>query len=160
MNTFPLKRKQTLINTEEELQINHNSVTIGTQIENTSNIGKGMEPLDPNRAENPFDKAQPGETPIHLSNFHKVLNDNFIVEAIKPDNQSARIRKLIINKDWIALKHYSKKSHSLRKDLSVNQTGCIIYDGKLYLPPNYAISPYTPSTKPIRDKREGCLWLN
>ena len=63
------------------------------------------------------------------------MNENFIAEAIKLDNQSARIRKLIINKDWLALKHYSKCWHSLTKDLSVNETGCIIYDGKLYLPP-------------------------
>ena len=63
------------------------------------------------------------------------MNENIIAEATKLDNQSARIRKLIISKDWLALKHYSKYWHSLRKDLSVNETGCIIYDGKLYLPP-------------------------
>ena len=61
--------------------------------------------------------------------------ENCIAEAIKLDIQSARIRKLIINKDWLALKLYSKYWHSLRKDLSVNEKGCIIYDGKLYLPP-------------------------
>ena len=66
MNTIPLQRNQTLINREEELQFNNNSVNIGTQTENTSNIGKGIEPLDPNWVENPFDKAQPGETPIQL----------------------------------------------------------------------------------------------
>ena len=99
-----------------------------------SNIGKATEPQDPNRAENPFEKAQPGKNPIQLSNLHKVLNEHFIAEATKLDNQSARIRKLIINKDWLEIKHYSKYWHTFRKDLSVNETGCIIYDSKLHLP--------------------------
>ena len=159
MNTIPLQSNQTLINTEEEFQINNNSVTIGTQTENTSNVGKGIEPLDPNRVENPFDKAQLVETPIQLSNLHKVFNGNFFAEAIKLDNQSARIRKLIIKKDWIALKHNSKYWHSLRKDLSVNETGCIIYDGKLYLPPQLS-DIALHSIHKTHTGQAGCLWLN
>ena len=135
MNSIPLQSNQALINTDGESQANNSSVTIGTQTENLSIMGKGIEPLDPNRVENPFKKTQPGETSIQLSNLHKVLNEKFIAEVIKLDNQRARIRKLIINEDWLALKHYSKYWHSLRKDVSVNETGCIIYDGKLYLPP-------------------------
>ena len=64
------------------------------------------------------------------------MNKNFISEAIKLDNQSNRIRKMIQNQDWLALKHYSRYWHTLKKDLSVNENGCILYDRKLYIPPN------------------------
>ena len=43
---------------------------------------------------------------------------------------------MVQNQDWLALKHYSCYWHTLEKDLSVNDNGCILYDGKRYIPPN------------------------
>ena len=62
------------------------------------------------------------------------MNENFISEAIKLDNQSNRFRIMIQNKDWHALKHYSRYWHTLTKDLSVNDNSSNLYDGKLYIP--------------------------
>ena len=63
---------------------------IATQKDNPTNIGKGTTPLDPNWIENPIDNTQSVPS-IPLSNLHKVLNENFISEAIRLDNQSDRI---------------------------------------------------------------------
>ena len=111
------------------------SITIATQTDIPTNLGRGTTPLDPNRVEKPFDIAQ-SDTPTLLANLHKVLNESFISEAIRLDNQSNRIRKIIQNQDWLALKHYSRYWHTLKKYLSVNDNGCILYDGKIYIPPN------------------------
>ena len=43
---------------------------------------------------------------------------------------------MIQNQDWLAPKHYSRYWHTLKKDLYVNDNGCKLYDGKLYIPPN------------------------
>ena len=43
---------------------------------------------------------------------------------------------MLQNQDWLALKHYSRHWHTLKKDLFVNDNGCILHDGKLYIPPN------------------------
>ena len=56
MNSVPLQSNQALINTDSESKANNSSVTIGTQTENLSIMGKGTEPLDPNRVEKPIQK--------------------------------------------------------------------------------------------------------
>ena len=105
MNTYLLQNNESIIKTDNDNRANQNSITIGTQTEETLNIGKDLGPLGPDRAVNPLKNTQTGETPLLFSG---VMNGNFIAEAIKLDNQSARIRKMIINKDWLALKHHSK----------------------------------------------------
>ena len=91
MNTVLHQSNPNLVSNDSETQANKNSITIGTQTDNLSNIGNGTGPLDPNRADNPFGETQPGENPIQLSNLHKVLNKHFIAEATKLDNQSTII---------------------------------------------------------------------
>ena len=63
MNSIPLQSNQTLINTHGESQPSHNSVTIGIQTENLSNMGKGTEPLNPNRVKTPIRKCPTGQNP-------------------------------------------------------------------------------------------------
>ena len=46
---------------------------------------------------------------------------------------------MIQNQDWLARKYYLRYWHTLKKDLSVNDNGCILYDGKLYIPPNLRV---------------------
>ena len=130
----PIQENTTVSNQPQHLDPPR-SVTTATQIDIDNNLGKGITPLDPTRVKNPFENTQ-SENNIPLSNLHKVMSENFISEAIKLDNQSNRIRKMIQNQDWLALKHYSRYWHTLKKDLSVNENGCILYDGKLYIPPN------------------------
>ena len=130
----PLQENNIISNQPQQLDP-PKSITTSTQTDNQCNLGKGLTPLDPSRVKNPFENTH-SENNIPLSNLHKVMNENFISEAIKLDNQSNRIRKMIQNQDWLALKHYSRYWHTLKKDLSVNDNGCILYDGKLYIPPN------------------------
>ena len=52
----------------------------------------------------------------------------------KNNTTSNKIRRLIELHDWNAIKNFSKYRYSLRKDLSVNPNGCILYDGKMYIP--------------------------
>ena len=87
-------------------------------------------------------RSQSGKRPIRRSPIRtspflhriKVLNEKFISEAIRLDNQSNRVPKMIQNQDWLALKHYFPYWHNLKRGLSVNDNGCILYDGKLYIP--------------------------
>ena len=151
----PLQENTTANNQPQQLNPPR-SVTIATQTDTDNNLGKRLTPLDPTRAKKPFDNTQL-ENNIPLSNLHKVMNENFISEAIKLDNQSNRIRKMIQNQDWLALKHYSRYWHTLKKDLSVNENGKTVVS---FMMANftylliYAILHYNQSTKPIRDRRE------
>ena len=130
----PLQENNIVSNQPQQLDP-PKSITTSTQTDNQCNLGKRLTPLDPSRVKNPLENTH-SENNIPLSNLHKKMNENFISEAIKLDNQSNRIRKMIQNQDWLALKHYSRYWHTLKKDLSVNDNGCILYDGKLYIPPN------------------------
>ena len=113
MISIPLQNNSDLLNNDNAIPQNSNSVTIGLQNEQTSNIGRGTEPLDPNRAKKPFEHPQPGNNSLQLANFYKVMNEHFITKAIKLDNQSCRNRKMILNKDWLAVKHHSKNWYTL-----------------------------------------------
>ena len=113
---------------------NSKAITIGTQTDCISNIGQGLKPLNPNIVKNPFDQVTLENSPDYLLNLHKVLGESFIAEAIKNDTNSNKIRRLIELQDWNAIKCFYKYWYSLRKDLSVNPNGCILYDGKMYIP--------------------------
>ena len=63
MNTVLHQSNPNLLSNDSETQANKNSITIGTQINNLSNIGNGTGPLDPNRADNPFEKNPTGRKP-------------------------------------------------------------------------------------------------
>ena len=122
-------------NTQHQENItNKKAITIGTQTDYISNQGQGLKPLDPNIVENPFNSITIENSPDYLLNLHKVLGEAFIAEATKNDTNSSKIRRLIELQDWNAIKNYSKYWYSLRKDLSVNPNGCILYDGKMYIP--------------------------
>ena len=104
------------------------------QIYQRLGIYQGLKPLNPNIVENPFDQITLENSPDYLLNLHKVLGESFIAEAIKNDTNSNKIRRLIELQNWNAIKCYSKCWYSLRKDISVNPNGCILYDGKMYIP--------------------------
>ena len=103
MNTIPLQENSNVSNHPNQTN-NPKSITIATQTDSPTNIGKGTAPLHPNRVGNPFDNTQ-SVTLFPLSNLLKVLNENFISEAIILDNESNSIRKKIQNQDWLYLKH-------------------------------------------------------
>ena len=110
------------------------AITIGTQTDRISNIGLGLKPLNPHIVKNPFEDITLEYSPDYLLILHKVFGELFIAEAIENDTNSNKIRRLIELQDWNAIKNFSKYWYSLRKDLSVNPNGCILYDGKMYIP--------------------------
>ena len=110
------------------------AITIGAQTDCISNFGQKLKPLNPHIVKKPFGEITLENSPDYLLNIHKNLGESFIAEAIKNDTTSNKIRRLIELQDWNAIKNFSKYWYSLRKDLSVNPNGCILYDGKMYIP--------------------------
>ena len=108
--------------------------TIATQTEETKNLGLGRTPLNSKQHYNPFTEINYDEAPDYLKNLHQVLGEEFIAEATKADPQSRSLQQIIQDKDWTTLKHFSRYWHSLKRDLGVTPSGCIIYDGKLFIP--------------------------
>ena len=59
-----------------------------------------------------------------------------MAEATKQDKSLSPIIKLIKERDWESLKKSNKYFYSLRKDLAVTDSGCMLYDNKLVIPRN------------------------
>ena len=113
----------------------NNTNTIATpQTEDTNNTGQGRNPLNSKQHFSPFVEIHYEEIPDYLKNLHKVLGEEFIAEATRSDPQSRRLLQIIQDKDWTTLKHFSHYWHSLKRDLVVTPSGCILYDGKLFIP--------------------------
>ena len=110
------------------------AIAIRTQTDCISNIGQGLKPLNPSIVKNPFDEITLENSSDYLLNLHKVFGESFTAEAIKNDTIRNKIRRLIELQDWNAIKKFSKYWYSLRKNLSVNPNGCILNDGKMYIP--------------------------
>ena len=108
--------------------------TIATQTEETNNLGLGRTPLNSKQQYSQFAETNYEEAPDYLISLHKVLGEEFIAEATRTDPQSRSLLQIIQDKDWTTLKHFSRYWHSPQRDLGVTPTGCIIYDGKLFIP--------------------------
>ena len=107
MNNKPLQGNPNKGNRSNTTTEKPTFTRIGNQTDIPSNIRRGTEPSNPIRVKNPIDDPQL-DIPIPLTNLHKFLNGNFKSEAIGLDNQSNRMKKMIQNKDRLALKHYSR----------------------------------------------------
>ena len=91
-------------------------------------------PLNSKQQYSPFAETNYEEAPDYLKSLHKVLGEEFIAEATRADPQSRSLLQIIQDKDCTTLKHFSRYWHSLKRDLGITPTGCIIYDGKLFIP--------------------------
>ena len=137
-NTIPITRRYRAPNknkmnlpTGDTLQ---NTNTIATQTDETNNTGQGRNPLNSKQQSNPFADIHFEDSPEYNQNLHKVLGEEFIAEATRTDPQSRSLVQIIQDKDWTTLKHFSRYWHSLKRDLGVTPSGCILYDGKLFIP--------------------------
>ena len=74
--------------------------------------------------------------PDYRKHLSKVFGEEFLEEATKQDRSLKPILKMVREKDWDSLKQTNKYFHSLRKDLSVTETGCMLYGKKLVIPRN------------------------
>ena len=107
MKSKPLQENPNAGNNSNALSEKPFSSTIGNQTETPSNMGSGTKPLNPNPAKNQFDNPH-SDIPIPIWNLHNVLKENLISETIHLDNESNRVRNMIQNNDWLALKRYSR----------------------------------------------------
>ena len=57
MNTIPLQENSNDGNQLTPVPINPTAITIATQTDNPTNLGKGTKPLDPNLVKNPFENS-------------------------------------------------------------------------------------------------------
>ena len=105
-----------------------------TLTEGTSNKGMGRTPLrsDPNISIYPLgNQANMPEYRKHLS---QVFGEEFLAEATKKDKQLAPLIKLIEDRDWNTMKTINPYFYSLKRDLSVTPSGCILYDNRVMVP--------------------------
>ena len=58
MKLIPLPENPNVGNQSTPVPINPTAITIATQKDNPPNLGKGIEPLDPNRMKSPFENSQ------------------------------------------------------------------------------------------------------
>ena len=112
----------------------NNTNTIATQTEETNNTGLGRIPLNSKQHLSPFADTNYEESPDYLKRLHKILREEFIADATRADLQSRSLLQIVQDKDWTTLKHFNRYWHSLKRDLGVKPTGCILYDGKLFIP--------------------------
>ena len=110
------------------------TITIATQTDETSNLGKGRLPLSEKEHYNPIPEINYDNSPDYLKQLNRVFRENFIAEATRSDPQSRNLFQIIEEKNWDTLKDFSRYWYSLRGDLSTTPTGCILYDGKLFIP--------------------------
>ena len=108
--------------------------SISTQTEGTSNKGLGRAPLRnyPNNTIYPLGYGT--NKPQYRKNLCQVFGEEFLAEATQKDKRLAPIIKLIRHRDWNTLKTVSPYLHSLKHDLSVTPSGCILYDNQVMTP--------------------------
>ena len=110
-------------------------VTISTQTEDNDNTGKGRYPVQPELHPQIFLLSNNRETmPDYRKHLSQVFVKVFLAEATRQDRTLTPIIKIIKEKDWEALRKSNKYFYSLRKDLAVTGSGCMLYDNKLVIP--------------------------
>ena len=134
--TVPIKKRHRGPNRKktENMSTPQETNTIATQTEETSNIGQGRKPLTDMEHFNPLPEINHENSPDYLKQLYRVFGENFIAEATRSDPQSKNLFQIIDEKNWDTLKFFSRYWHSLKSDLSTTPTGCILYNGKLFIP--------------------------
>ena len=74
--------------------------------------------------------------PDYRKHLAKVFGEEFLEEATKQDRSLTPIIKMIRDRHGGSLNKTNKYFHSLRKDLAVIDTVCMLYDNKLVIPRN------------------------
>ena len=67
-------------------------------------------------------------------NLARVVGKEFLAEATLKDKNLQAIIKFVKAHKWEEWKQFSKYYYSLRNDLSVAQSGCLLYNGELVMP--------------------------
>ena len=114
--------------------MNSNENTIGTKTDDDINKGLGRSALRPNPSDNIYPLSNATDMPQYRKNSCQVFGEELLAKANQKDKQMAPIKKLIREKDWDTLKRVSPYFNSLKRDLAVTPTGCVLYDNRLRVP--------------------------
>ena len=109
-------------------------ITISTQTEDIDNTGKGRDPIQPELHPQIFPLSNSETIPDYRKHLSQAFGEEFLAEATRQDRTLTPIIKMIKEKDWEALRKFNKYFYSLRKDLSITTSGCMLYDNKLVIP--------------------------
>ena len=134
-NTFEEKIIRRKRSTNKQLtKMNPKQNTIATQTDEVSNKGLGRSALRPNPEDPIFPLSNTVDMPQYRKNLCQVFGEEFLAEATQKDKNMAPIIKLIKEKDWETLKRVSPYFYSLKRDLAVTPSGCVLYDNRLIVP--------------------------
>ena len=114
--------------------MNNKQITIATQTDETSNKGRGRGALRPDPQNPIYPLSNTADMPQYRKNLSQVFGEEFVAEATQKDRQMAPIIKLIRDKDWETLKKVSPYFYSLKRDLAITPSGCVLYDNRLMIP--------------------------
>ena len=114
--------------------MNNEKITIATQTEDNTNKGLGWSAIRPEPLNRIYPLSNTANMPQYRKNFSQVFEEEFVAEATQKDWQMTPIIKLIRDKDWETLKKVSPFLYSLKRDLSITPSGCILYDNRLMVP--------------------------
>ena len=105
--------------------------TSSTQTEYTTNKGKGLDPLDPNKHSELFTAYNDLPTPLYRLNLTKVFNEELLSEASQKELKI--IMDFVKTENWEDLKKVIPLYYQIRRDLSVTPT-YLLYDNRLVIP--------------------------
>ena len=82
----------------------------------------------------PLFKFETEQPPEYRRNLARVFGEEFLAEATLKDKTLQAIIKFVEAHKLEELKQFSKYYFSLRNDVSVAPSGCLLYEGKLVTP--------------------------
>ena len=103
-------------------------------MDEVSNKGLGRSALRPSPEDPIFPLSNTVDMPQYQKNLCQVFGEEFLAEATQKDKNMTPIIKLIKEKDWETLKRVSPYFYSLKRDLAVTPSGCVLYDNRLMVP--------------------------
>ena len=137
-NTFEQqisKRKRAPNKPKSKMSANKCSTqTIATQTEDSSNKGRGRSPIRSDPSNHIFPLRNANNVSQYRKNLAQVFGEDFVAEATSRDKTMAPIIKFIRERNWKTLKRTSPYFHSLKRDLSITPSGCVLYDNRLMVP--------------------------
>ena len=109
-------------------------ITIETQTDEDNNSGLGRSAIRPDPRKPIYPLSNTIDMPHYRKNLNQVFGEEFLAEATQKDKQIAPIIELIKDKDWDTLEKISPYVYTLKRDLAVTPTGCVLYDNRLMVP--------------------------
>ena len=135
LNTFEqkiIKRKRAP--NKKNNKMNNEKITISTQTEDNTNKGLGRSAIRPDPLNPIYPLSNTANMPQYRKNLSQMFGEKFVCEATQKDRQINPIIKLIRDKDWETLRKVSPYFYSLKRDLSITPSGCVLYDNRLMVP--------------------------